>query len=301
MNQAGMDDSRSTSRADSAAEISANPPQQQQGWSATTSSSTSPSQQDWRRIQHERERARQRERERIKEQIKRDHDERRHKLQFQNNRASNLTATDPEPNGGGNTGKRSKSQVRVQVRTFDGSMLRSNFSKENTISQSIRPWTDAEVKPAVPYSLKITLGPSLNRMVEPAEEERSLEELDLLGGCTLIMVPVAGYVHSYAGTGDGIVGSLVSKSYNLATGALSALFSGVGSVIGVGHGSQEALPGQGASVSSIGQANVNTKIKTLADQRIEEARSRNESGGQDGQKFYNGNQLDFEPRKDDED
>ncbi len=86
------------------------------------------------------------------------------------------------------------SEVRIQVRTFEGSTLRSSFPRTATIATHVRPWIDSNAEHKTPYNLKIILTPLPTRTVEAAEEEKSLDDLDIIGSCTLVMVPVKGFV-----------------------------------------------------------------------------------------------------------
>jgi hypothetical protein len=117
--------------------------------------------------------------------------------------------------------------------------------------------------------------------------------LDIINSCTLVMVPVRGFVESYAPPGSGIIGSAVSGGYNLLSGSVGAVFGGVRSVLGFGQVTAEtptpSAPVEALSRPPIGQV----RVRTLADQRTDAQRKDHQ--------FYNGNQLNFEPRKDEED
>jgi len=186
--------------------------------------------------------------------------------------------------------------VRVQVRTFDGSTLRSTFQPTSTLTKDIRPWIDSESNTTAPYNLKLILTPLPNRSIEAAEEDQELRNLGIVGSCTLIMVPVKGYVESYTGSSTGgLLSSAVSGGYNLVSGTAGMVFGGVKSILGY---NQPTTAGN-ASSNTQGQSSTpqnaerNVRVRTLADQRAESAKR--------DQQFYNGNQLNFEPNKDDND
>jgi UBX domain len=250
-------------------------------------------QQFWTRMQRERERQQREERERIRAQIRHDHAERRRLDDLRRQPAIDLTAHTSSNSVYVNPKHSSSSDIGVQVRTFDGKALRSTFPKDATISAQIRPWIDSDAAQITPYSLKIILTPRPNRTIEAAEEEKCLEDLDIIGSCTLVMVPVKGFVESYAPSTSGIVGSAVVGGYNLLSGSIGAVFGGVRSVLRFGQTTPEpqtpSTPEETSSRVPTGQA----RVRTLADQRIEAQKKE--------QQFYNGNQLNFEPRKDDED
>jgi hypothetical protein len=235
-------------------------------------------------MQREREQKAKDERERIKQQIKADRDERRRldQLRKQHESASeSTTQADPAV-------KPKSTQIRVQVRTFDGSTLRETFKPSSTIAKNIRPWVDQASAQTAPYNLKLILTPMPNKNIEAGEEDQSLPDLGIKGSCTLVMVPVQGYVESYSSSGPAnLVGSAVSGGYNLLSGTAGALFGGVRSVLGYGQIGEEA-PQTRSSATTPEASQV--RVRSLADQRAEAARR--------DQQFYNGNSTNFQPRKD---
>lgn len=250
------------------------------------------SQQDWTRRQRERERQQREERERIKAQIRHDHVERRRQEELRRQPAIGLTCHDAKNPAVSKLAQPNSNEVRIQVRTFEGSTLRSSFPKTATISTHVRPWIDSSAQQKTPYNLKIILTPLPTRTIEAAEEGKSLDDLDIIGSCTLVMVPVKGFVDSYAPPGSGIIGSAVSGSYSLLSGSVGAVIGGVRSVLGFGQVTGEepapSTPKESLSRPSSGEV----RVRTLADQR-DEAQKKDEQ-------FYNGNQLNFVPRKDTE-
>lgn len=236
------------------------------------------------KMQREREQKAKDERERIKQQIKVDREERRRldQLRKQQESASESSAQSNP------AAKPKSTQIRVQVRTFDGSTLRQSFEPSSTIAKDIRPWVDTTSQQTAPYNLKLILTPMPNKNIEAGEEEQSLPDLGIKGSCTLVMVPVQGYVESYSGSGPAnIVGSAVSGGFNLFSGTAGALFGGVRSVLGYGQTGEDAPQTANSNTSEAGQG----RVRSLADQRAEAAKK--------DQQFYNGNSTNFQPRKDD--
>lgn len=242
-------------------------------------------QQLWAKIQRERERKEREERERIKARIRDDHVERRRANELRKQSVKDLES--PDPIRIGPQGARS-SDVRVLVRTFDGSSLRASFPRSARISSQVRGWIDGSVEQKTPYNLKIILTPQPNRVIEAAEEEKSLEDLDMIGSCTLVMVPVQGYVESYAPSSNGILGSAISGGYNFVRGSVGAVLGGVRSVLGFGQVTSESGEHPAANESSSATLSGHVRVRTLADQRLEAQKK--------DQQFYNGNQLNFQPR-----
>ncbi|KAK4942668.1 hypothetical protein LTR10_017617 [Elasticomyces elasticus] len=251
------------------------------------------------KMQREREQKQRDERERIKAQIKADREERRRldEIRKQGETAAALSST----SAGSAQSKPRSTEIRLQVRTFDGSTLRSTFQPSSTLSKDIRPWIDANSNTTAPYNLKIILTPLPNRNIEASEEEQELRALGVVGSCTLVMVPVKGYVESYTGsTSGGLLGAAVSGGYNLVSGTAGMVFGGVKSMLGYnqdGNAATASTPGSArgqdtAQNPTPSTAGKNVRTRTLADQRAEDAKR--------DQQFYNGNQLNFEPNKDDD-
>lgn len=261
------------------------------------------------KMQRAREQKARDERERIKAQIKADREERR-RLDEMRKRGGNLEHEYGTPATSGTSGstasKARNTEIRVQVRTFDGSTLRSTFQPSSTLSTDVRPWIDSTANTNVPYDLKIILTPLPNRNIEAGEEDLPLSDLGIVGSCTLVMVPVKGYVESYGGsTAGGLLGAAVSGGYNLVSGTAGMVLGGVKSLLGYNN-SNTSGPAHTSTAEAQSESRRDTKtpaaaaavarnarIRTLGDQRAE-------SAGRD-QQFYNGNQLNFEPKKDDPD
>lgn len=261
-------------------------------------------------MQREREQRQRDERERIKAQIKADRDERRRLDEMRKHGELDLP-TGSTTNSTSTSYARSKAtnaEVRVQIRTFDGSTLRNTFPQSSSLVGAIRPWIDSSTNSTMPYNLKLILTPLPNRTIEAGEEEQDLADLGIRGSCTFVMVPVRGYVDSYTDSStSGLLGGVVNGGYNLVSGAAGMVFGGVKSLLGYNNpeptlGSSTSSTGMGdgvgretlaaQSMPGVSTAPNNVRIRTLADQRAEAARD---------QQFYNGNQLNFEPKRDDED
>ncbi|KIV94057.1 hypothetical protein PV10_05214 [Exophiala mesophila] len=257
------------------------------------------------KLQREREQKARDERERVKAQIKADREERRRLDDLRkgilppgdSTTASSSYARSQRPNN---------SEIRIQVRTFDGSTLRSTFAPSATLSTDVRPWINSTTENTIPYNLKLILTPSPIRSIEASEEELTLSDLGIVGSCTLVMAPVKGYVESYTGSSaGGMLSSAVSGGYNLVSGTAGFVFGGVKNILGYGQpsdapsssSSSSVLGGGGpGSESGSGPSDrdvAKVRVRTLADQRAEAAKR--------GNQFYNGNQLNFEPKKKDDD
>jgi hypothetical protein len=245
------------------------------------------------KMQKEREQKQRDERERIRQQIKNDREERRRREELR--KQPQAPAVDVMGSTSLNPTVPKSHDIRVQVRTFDGSTLRQTFTSSANISSDIRPWIDSTSSQSVPYNLKLILTPLPNRNIEAAEEEQSLVDLGIRGSCTFVMVPVKGYVDSYTGsTAGGLLSSAVSGGYNVVAGTAGAVLGGVKSLLGWNSPASTPEPAtdfvDGGKQNDPAPPTQNVRVRTLADQRIEAAKRKDPQ-------FYNGNQLNFEPRK----
>ncbi|KAE8151932.1 hypothetical protein BDV25DRAFT_84140 [Aspergillus avenaceus] len=187
-------------------------------------------------------------------------------------------------------------QYRLQVRLFDGASIRSSFSPSQTIRGDVRPWIDSHMEEEKrPYNLKHILTPLPNRTLTIAEEEQSLAELGLGPTANLVMVPINTYTEAYSDAGPSFPVRAVSSGYGLVSSAVGTATGLVGSLFGYGP----AAPSEPAAASRPAPSSSNTSagrprptasrgpiIRTLRDQHDE----------QEDSQFYNGNQLNFEPR-----
>ncbi|RAO72772.1 uncharacterized protein BHQ10_008784 [Talaromyces amestolkiae] len=239
----------------------------------------------------------QKERERIRNQIKRDQEARKHSAAVEKNYSDAATSL------AGARAKKQPSQYRLQIRLFDGSSVRNSFPPSATIRKDVRPWLESQRSDgAEPYNLKHILTPLPNRTISVAEEERSLEELELGPTASLVMVPVPSYIEAYAPTGvvNSLPGRVVSSGYGLVSGVVGGVAGMVGGLLGYGNTSNQAKTTTSNSDSqqtapttpstTRTRSNGGINIRTIHDQRNE--RDQNE--------FYNGNTLNFEPRQGDD-
>ncbi|KAI9689214.1 MAG: hypothetical protein M1822_000952 [Bathelium mastoideum] len=197
----------------------------------------------------------------------------------------------------------------VQVRLFDGSTIRTRFDSPTTQTLvAVRKWVDLQlqsadgVKPSSipPYTFKQILTPQPNRTLEVGEEEKTLQELDLAPTATLVLVPVQGYTDAYANSG---VSGWLSWLYGMVAGAFLFLVNALRGMMRMIGGADVAnaqrspialresrdTQREGAEKKDDGRSAL--KLKTLHDTK----------DGEDDRQFYNGNQLNFEPRPEDED
>ncbi|KAI4157402.1 MAG: hypothetical protein L6R39_000684 [Caloplaca ligustica] len=186
--------------------------------------------------------------------------------------ASESTGPGLVPNWGGTSHPR---QCALQVRLFDGTTIRGKFQSDQTLGAAVRTWiAEQRTDGDTPFTLKQILTPLPNRTITISEEEESLQTLGLLPSATMVMVPIQGYIGAYTND-QGIIGKAVSVGYNAASTGGNLLKGALGTVFGFG---QAAPNTQGASTD-------------------EQHRNNSDKEHQ----LYNGNQLNFEPRRDKDD
>lgn len=246
-------------------------------------------------------------RERVLARIEADKAERKAKEQLRKqellaaqNDASTQSASSPLSAGG----KRpSQAQAKhtvanVSVRLFDGLTVRKSFPPTATLDSDVRPWLSSHdtTLASRPYTFKQLLAPQPARNISIGEETQTFQDLDFLPSANLVLQPVAQgkFVDAYTGgSAGGSLWSLVSLPYNVASGALGMVSSALGygesapaGPISTTTDSSQSV-GEASSTTSAPPTASGIRVRTLADQRRDEARST---------QLYNGNQLNFESR-----
>ncbi|TVY92155.1 UBX domain-containing protein [Lachnellula willkommii] len=200
---------------------------------------------------------------------------------------SQSSATAPSSSRSNHPSTRS-AECAVQVRLFDGSTIRSRFPSSGNLRVHVRPWIDEKQERDTPYTFKQVLTPLPNKNISISEEEETLQALGLTPSATLILIPVDGYTSAYEGGGGGLVYRSAAAGYNIVSSGVGMVTGALGSLLGGGGAASAQEEHENAPSASIPSTSIN--VRTLRDQQ----RS-------DDQQFYNGNALNFEPRKDDED
>ncbi|KAJ5288549.1 hypothetical protein N7478_001579 [Penicillium angulare] len=187
-------------------------------------------------------------------------------------------------------------QYRLQVRLFDGSSIRSSFSPSQTIRSDVRSWLDQKMGTEQrPYNLKHILTPLPSRTLSISEESQTLQDLGLGSTANLVMVPVSSYTDAYSISGSSLPARGVSAVYSVVSSAITTATGLLGSL--TGHGTpttseveSSTAPGQSGSSRATQRPGIRgPNIRTLGDQ----------GSNEDDRQFYNGNQLNFEPREED--
>ncbi|KAL4970005.1 uncharacterized protein BDV14DRAFT_164050 [Aspergillus stella-maris] len=185
-------------------------------------------------------------------------------------------------------------QYRLQFRLFDGSSVRSTFNPSHTIRKDIRPWLDDQMEEKGPYNLKLILSPLPNKTLTIAEEEQALRELITGSTATFVMIPIRTFTQAYS-VSDSLPVRAVSGVFGIATSVVGWVFGYAASLLGYAQNAVSPSQSQAEQHQAGDSGDVSRRrpfgpnIRTFRDQ----------TDGQDSQ-FYNGNQLNFEPRSNDD-
>ncbi|APA07278.1 hypothetical protein SS1G_13176 [Sclerotinia sclerotiorum 1980 UF-70] len=178
----------------------------------------------------------------------------------------------------------------LQIRLFDGSSIRSKFPNTSTLNGDVRKWIDDHQNDDVPYIFKHVCTPLPNKTLSMTDESRDLAALGLSPSATLIIVPVQAYTSAYETTEPrGILSRGIAAGYSLGTWGINRVLTTIGGIVGspaVAPGIDERIEAS-APVGGSRPSN----LRTLRDQNDNDAHH----------ELYNGNTLNFEPRKDDHD
>ena len=187
----------------------------------------------------------------------------------------------------------------LQVRLLDGTTVRQRFNATDTLHLAVRKYIDQHrTDEPLPYTFKLILTPQPSRALDDADEGHTLGDLGLVPSASLALVPVRNFTEAYRASGSkGFVrgAPLLLYGYFMTLCAIVSAF--VQRLFGqnVRRTSQPSPPSPQAATtgvedSSAQPANSKIRIKTLHDQA---------DGTQDDQQLYNGNTLNFEPKKKD--
>ncbi|KAG9556948.1 hypothetical protein KCU71_g15558, partial [Aureobasidium melanogenum] len=268
---------------------------------AAESSSLPQNKQDWADQQRNRNREARLERERILKTIESDKAERKEKERQRRLAAQGepSTAAAQLPVHTDTAPGRNSDVCSLQIRLFDGSSLRTKFDPSATLATSVRTYISQNSQTDIPYEFRQILLPNPSRNISVGEEGESLKSLGLTPSATLVLVPIKGYTDAYASGSGGLVSKGLNAGFGLLSGAASMFGSAVGGVMGYASGTNNR-PGpyvagtgdesESSHVEGDRAANrpAGINIRTLGDQRRE---------AEQNTELYNGNQLNFEPRK----
>ncbi|PQE13447.1 UBX domain-containing protein [Rutstroemia sp. NJR-2017a WRK4] len=241
------------------------------------------------------------ERERVRKLIDDDKIARRVRETERKAKASGAATEKPTTPNNASTSSKSEN-CALQIRLFDGSTIRSRFPSSSTLNKE---WIDEQRTDDTPYVFKQILSPLPNRNISMTEEVMDVKSLGLmpsatlrspagltLGRCTdtdggfrLILVPVHEYASSYEGSNTpGLLWRGISGGYRLGSWGLNQI---MGSLRNIVNG-PATNPTESPSTTTSTTATPANNLRSLRDRHRDT----------DDHQLYNGNTLNFEPRKD---
>ena len=194
----------------------------------------------------------------------------------------------------------------IQCRLLDGSTIRSRFEATDTLQHAVRSWIDLNrTSDTTPYSFRLILTPQPSQPLDDSDEQKTLADLGLIPSSSLALVPVKNFSEAYRTSGSkAVVRGAPQLLYGYFASILAFIYGVVQRLFGWGN---HGMPGasQSAEISNKrgtrkadeedGEEAVpkkrNIRISTLRDQQ---------DGARDEHQLYNGNTLNFEPEKKDE-
>lgn len=183
------------------------------------------------------------------------------------------------------TNRNGGTHCNIQIRLFDGSTIRARFPSDQTLGKEVRQWIDENRTDGdAPYTFRVVLTPLPNKAIEPSEEGQTLLELGLAPSSTLVLVPMFRAVSAFRhGGGFFMRGwAYVYAMFIMLFGFPAMLFRGRQTT--PREGDQEEIPLE------------NLDRRGVARQRIQGFQNPDDS--RRDQQLYNGNSLNFEPRRD---
>jgi len=198
----------------------------------------------------------------------------------------------------------STTQTHLSIRLLDGRTQRHTLPSTATLATDLRPLltsSQPDLRTAA-FTFKALAPPGPARPIEVAAEHRPLADLGLAPSATLVLVAVPHAAAAY----EGRVAALTALPWGVVGGVVDAARAVAGGVVGgvaamFGGGAAPSPPeederrdgGDGREEAEGQRLGSGIRVRTLADQRVEG--SRDESN-----RWYNGNQLSFQAKDEDE-
>ncbi|KAF8475876.1 hypothetical protein BDZ91DRAFT_844564 [Kalaharituber pfeilii] len=204
-------------------------------------------------------------------------------------------------------------ECALSLRLLDGSAVKHKFPAEAKLGVEVRKWIDQNWPDEMnrPYTFTQLLTPFPNKHITLSEEQEDLRSLGLTPSATLVLTPtLTQHSNAYPTLPSAIpspwslvgavtsgITSILGAGYNTVTGVIGSV-TGAGSDVTPSHTqiSTTTLHGQTPNSPSprlrSGAGSGGARIRTLHDREEEDSRDTRT-------RFYNGNQLNFEPNQDD--
>jgi hypothetical protein len=124
-----------------------------------------------------------------------------------------------------------------------------------------------------------------------------LKDLGLGPASNLVMVPIPSYTDAYAFSNSSLPVRALSSGYTIIAGVINAATATIWSLLAYGFGTaapNDATSGEGSSPQPEDTA---SKPQRAASSRNGNIRTLRDQPDREDTQFYNGNQLNFEPRR----
>jgi len=237
---------------------------------------------------------------RVLNQIKQDSEDRKRREDLRRLEASanaDRSSTARQPASRSTTSTSEAEPYHLQIRLFDGSSVRASFLPSATVHRDLRPWIDRQrTDGKQPYNLKQVLTPLPSHTISVVEEEQTLKDLGLGPASNLVMVPIPSYTDAYAFSNSSVPVRALSTGYTLIADILNAATATIWSLLAYGFGTAapDAASGEGSSPRP---EDTDSKPQTAVSSRNSNIRTLRDQPDREDTQFYNGNQLNFEPRR----
>ncbi|KAK2758053.1 hypothetical protein FQN54_004459 [Arachnomyces sp. PD_36] len=268
----------------------------------------------WREEQRKIAQQKEEEKRRIQERIEQDKKERKQETEEKRKEVHKKATATMRPPSLQPMSTLTPQPVRLQIRLIDGTSIRNSFAPEKTIHDDVRPWIDQQrTDGGDPYRLKQVMAPHPNRVFTTEEESKPLSDLQLSTNANMVIIPLRGPASISSTDSSSAIANGAFSGYNfllrliMGSIGLIAWFLGFRQAPDATSGattqstpqstpqSTQQTPGVQLSATASGSGgrarSSGVNFRTLADQRREE----------EDEQFYNGNQLNFQPRGPDED
>ncbi|KAK4042181.1 hypothetical protein C8A01DRAFT_44829 [Parachaetomium inaequale] len=189
----------------------------------------------------------------------------------------------------------------IQVRLFDGSTIRHRFSSSETL-KDVRKWvneTRGDGKAA--YTFKVLLTPLPSKTIDVAEEDKTLQALELAPSSTLILLRVPKFAATYSASARPVAGEAQGSAFQRFVAYVLAIITGFFSTVSAFFSTLFSTAGPpAASEPSTSQTSQSQPAADAARRRGGRIAGMDHMDGRrNDQQFYNGNSTNFEPRSDD--
>ncbi|KAF3917315.1 hypothetical protein AA313_de0209919 [Arthrobotrys entomopaga] len=193
-------------------------------------------------------------------------------------------------------------QCNIAFRLLDGSRISNKFPADGTVEKHLRPWLDKNRHDGKhPYKLVVQSSSMSSKNIEGSS---TLSELGLYPSAILILKPISNARVSTAFAP--VTRSSTGPQHNFLIAFLLSIWLMIKTFLGLENpaasvivGEKEA-PKSGDSSTTSAESSSGSSASAAKDAARKRIRTLHDGDGGKRSAYYNGNQLDFEPKKGDE-